>query len=553
MPNVYLDGKRVSLSPSQAIGKGGEADVYDIGNGKVLKLFKDGKHPDLAGFPQQQQLADLKIAEHQKKLQQFPAHLPARVVVPEKLVFDTKDKSARIIGYVMRRVMNADMLLYRYAKDSGERKLVSGNDILAIFRDMHSTVRQVHGAHVVIGDFNDLNILVAGPEAYFIDADSWQFGQFRSIMYTEQFVDPLICTADAAAAKMVMRMPHSTDTDWYAFAVMLMRTLLCVGPYGGVHQPQDVKRKVAAFERPLKRITVFSPGVKYPKPAIPFTVLPDDLLQQFIAVFERDMRGEFPRRLLDSMRWTTCAVCKTEHARPTCPLCKQVAAAAVQSTTVVRGAIIATRIFRQDYLPQISVPHVWLAGDALMRDGRIGPEEIGTVLGGQTKLWVGSTMGCGFYHAGTMQMFFVFDPNRKGLNDGVKVAPIPGQIIDTHVVFADAHAWMFATYQFQGVTMCRAMMVSKSGEVLAATEARTDDESYAWMQSVRGAVAAGALLFVPTDNGLARVERDGSLIRETRAFPDTEPFVTASSRLYVGHGGIYVVDIDNQITHLKFA
>lgn len=554
MPNIYLDdGKRLTLSPSQAIGKGGEADVYDIGGGKVVKLFKTSAHPDLVGFPEQQRLAEHRIAEHQQKLRQFPTNLPARVIAPEKLVFDAKDRSARVIGYVMRRVANADMLLYRYAKDSSERKKVSGNDILAIFRDMHDTVRAVHGRNVVIGDFNDLNVLVAGHEAYLIDTDSWQFGQFVSMMYTEQFVDPLICAADRAGSRLVMNAPHTPNTDWFAFAVMLMRASLCVGPYGGVHQPKDLSKKLAVYERQLQHVTVFNAEVKYPKPAIPYGVLPDDLLHQFIAMFERDARGEFPRGLIENMRWTTCSVCGTEHARASCPVCKQVATAAVQSVTVVRGAVTATRIFRSDYLPQQTTPQVTLVGDRLMFNGRFGPEEIGTVLGGQTKFWVGSTMGCGFYRAGTMQVFFVFDPTHKGLNDGVKVTPIPGQITDTHVVFVEHHAWMFITYQQQGVMMMRALLISKAGEVLASVESRADDESVSWLQGVRGATAAGTLLFVPTDDGVVRVERDGAVIRETRKFPDTEPFVNSSSRLYVGQGGLYVVDLDHQITHLKFA
>lgn len=553
MPSVYLDGTRLALSPSQAIGKGGEADVYDIGGGKVLKLFKTAKHPDLVGFPEQQRLAEHRIAEHQQKLRQFPSGLPARVIVPEKLAFDTTNKSARVIGYVMRRVANAEMLLYRYAKDSSERKKVSGNDILAIFRDMHESVRDVHGRGVVIGDFNDLNVLVAGHEAYLIDTDSWQFGQFQSMMYTEQFVDPLICAADRSASRIVMNAPHSPNTDWYAFAVMLMRATLCVGPYGGVHQPSDPRKKIAAYERPLQHMTVFNAEVKYPKPAIPLHVLPDDLLQQFVSMFERDARGEFPRRLLENTRWTTCTACGTEHARATCPQCKQTTAAAIQSVTVVRGAVTATRIFRSDYLPQEVIPRIWLLGDRLMFESRFGEEEIGSVLGGQTKFWVGSTMGCGYYHAGTMQVFFVFDPTRKGINDGVKVAPIPGQITDTHVVFAEHQAWMFITYLFKGVMMCRALVISKGGDVLATTETRADDESVAWLHGVHGAVAVGALLFVPTDDGVVRVEREGTNVREVKKFPDTEPFVNASSRLYVGHGGIYVVDIDHQITHLKFA
>ncbi len=59
---------------------------------------------------------------------------------------------------------------------------------------------------------------------------------------------------------------------------MLMQSLLFVGPYGGVYRPTDKKKTVLHDARPLKRITVFDPEVRYPKPARPYNMLPDDLL-----------------------------------------------------------------------------------------------------------------------------------------------------------------------------------------------------------------------------------------------------------------------------------
>ena len=37
MTEVFVDGKRLRVDPRRAIGKGGEADVYDVG-GRALKL-----------------------------------------------------------------------------------------------------------------------------------------------------------------------------------------------------------------------------------------------------------------------------------------------------------------------------------------------------------------------------------------------------------------------------------------------------------------------------------------------------------------------------------
>jgi len=151
--------------------------------------------------------------------------------------------------------------------------------------------------------------------------------------------------------------PHSAHSDWYAFAVMLMQCLLFVDPYGGIYKPKDATQKLPHPARPSRRITVFHPEVVYPKPAVPYRVLSDDLLHYFQAVFAHDRRGPFPTALLDTLHWQTCASCGREHARSYCPDCTippisletgVPATAAVAQTgqgVTIRGKVTATRLF----------------------------------------------------------------------------------------------------------------------------------------------------------------------------------------------------------------
>ncbi len=55
--DVYINGKKINLSPQKTIGKGGEADIFDIGNGQAAKIFKQPNHPDYQGQPFAQQAA----------------------------------------------------------------------------------------------------------------------------------------------------------------------------------------------------------------------------------------------------------------------------------------------------------------------------------------------------------------------------------------------------------------------------------------------------------------------------------------------------------------
>lgn len=319
--DIVIRGNRLRLMPAKMIGSGGEAEVYDIGQGEVVKVFKSPKHPDFASDTYAAKAAAERIFEHQTKLASWPKRLPKEVVGPTSLAFDLSGKN--IVGYTMRYLTNTEVLL-RY----GERKYreahnISHSNITKLFTSLRSTVSDIHNAGVVIGDFNDLNVLVdQSMNISFVDADSMQFGKFLSRVFTAKFVDPLHCDPHARAAQLIR--PHNIGSDWYAYHVMLMQALLYVGPYGGIHAPSVIASKLNDWQRVQGRVTVFSSEVRYPRPALHYSILPDTILDQFHAVFERDRRDEPPSSLLAGLRFTTCPACKKVHARNTCPDCQPV-------------------------------------------------------------------------------------------------------------------------------------------------------------------------------------------------------------------------------------
>jgi hypothetical protein len=339
--DVYLRGKRLKLDPTRALGKGGEADVFDLGGGRALKLFKTPDHPDYQGLPVEQQAAERRIALHQHKLRAFPVGLPRQVVAPDE--FATDRSGGSIVGYAMPVVAPAEPLL-RYGDPSFRRAGVATRDVVRLFREIHAAVSALHAAGVVIGDFNDLNVLVTtNVQPRFIDADSFQFGPYPCSVFTERFVDPLLCDRHGTAP--LLARPYNSNADWYAFAALLMQSLLFVGPYGGVYRPKDVARRIPHGARPLRRITVFHPEVQYPKPATRYQVLPDDLLQYLQRVFEKDERGVFPPGLLDRLTFVACPRCGVEHARAACPFCTLGATAQPRAVLMVRGEVVCTRVF----------------------------------------------------------------------------------------------------------------------------------------------------------------------------------------------------------------
>lgn len=630
MAYVYIGDQKVTLDTSKVIGKGGEADIYNIGNQRALKLFKPSSHPDYEGQPHEQQGAQRRLEIHQTKLRQFPANLPPGIIKPLDLAYYPKNF---IAGYTMQLIQGAE-LLARYCEPDFRRS-VSNDDVRDIFLDLHQNLFQAHKVEFVLGDFNDLNILVKDKHIYVIDADSAQFGGYFCSTFTTKFIDPLNIRATTDKEKqenlnigsIIMCKPHNKLSDWYAFAVLLMQSLLYVDPYGGVYKPQNKAKAVIHNERPLHHITVFNPEVKYPKPAIHFRVLPDDLLEFFQKTFEKDYRVEFPKNLLENLNWTNCSNCGTLHARSVCPNCKFAAPAAVKEVIIIRGQVKSTTIFqlsgghilyaafqagklnwiyhqnnqfkREDdsvviggsidpamrfriqnektligkgnqvivlnknkstekilvdtygTLPMFDAneKHLyWSSQGGLMKSGDIAPDYIGDVLADQTLFWVGQNFGFGFYRAGEIQIAFVFNANSRGINDSLKIPRISGQLIDSTCVFAKDKCWFFTSVKNSGRTINTCSVIKSDGSIEATIHTDAGDGS--WLSQIRGKCAAGNFLLSATDDGLNRLEVVNGKIEITREFPDTEPFVNINSNLFVGIGGIYVVD-DKSIKFLE--
>lgn len=315
---ILLDGKLLRLNPAKTVGKGGEADVYGIGSGRAVKIFKTPDHPDYENNPTEIEAARARIAEHQTKLAAFPKGMPGSVVVPASLALDAKTK--KVVGYAMPLVPNAEALLRFSERSYREKNAIGDSDVVRLFERLRLAVSGVHNAGAVIGDFNDLNVLVTPKfEPFLIDADSMQFGSYLTRVFTARFVDPIKCDKNTPSIQLAM--PHDENSDWYAYAVMLMQSLLFVGPYGGVHAPGGSKTKLKDWERMRKRVTVFDSEVRYPRPARHYSVLPDDLLHAFEEIFVRDRRGEFPASLVSDIRFSKCPVCGKVHARAACPDC----------------------------------------------------------------------------------------------------------------------------------------------------------------------------------------------------------------------------------------
>ena len=631
---INIKGKRVRPDPSKSIGKGGEADIFSLGDFYgdkrqiALKLYKtpdhaDYKNPDGSPNIHEQKGAASRLKMLQKKLPAFPKNLPNQVVTPIDLA---QQSDGFVRGYTMPFVRNHDLLI-QY-KDKTYRQGIDAEKACQIFLDLHNAVKGLHSAGTVIGDFNDLNVLVGPwsqkntPGIKLIDADSFQFGNFPCATFTQTFVDPTLCVANPneSVSGPLLAKPHNEFSDWYAFAVMFMQSLLFLdgGPYGGVYKPKDKSKKIPHPDRWERRVTVFDPEVVYPRPALPLKILPDDVLQTLHDMFVKDKREKFPASHL-TLRWTTCN-CGTTHARGTCPVC-QATSFKPTEVTQIKGKIKVTTVFGNnayrilyatiqqgqlrylyhdgsDYrredgksvvkgpltnqmrfrvqhektligrtgdvvvldngnmvsrmavdnygrLPQFdsnALNRFWIENGNLQKDRELlgvqTSELVGQVLSNQTMFWVGEKLGFGFYRAGDLCRAFVFHADNLGINDTVDIS-IKGQLIDTTCVFSDKLCWFLTSAREGSKIINQCFAIQGDGKVIATASAEKGTEP--WLDNLRGKMASGNSLFVPTDDGLQRLDIKNGVIEKTHEFPDTQPFLDAGCYLFPGKGGIYVV------------
>lgn len=609
MNNFTLQsGKKITVTPSQSVGKGGEADVYKIDNKTVVKIFKGPDHQDILSDPALVQAAADKIKEHQNKLISFPKGLPNHVVSPEEVVFDNNGK---IIGYTMKIVENGEAL-YSYSDRKFQQSSgISVDDVAKIFLDLHQTVDLLHKKNVVIGDFNDLNVIINNHGAWIIDADSMQFGKFLCKMFSQKFVDPLLCKKD----ELVLKTTHNKNSDWFAFAIMLFQSMMFMGPYAGIHKPKSGP-KIPAGRRSLERISVFRDDVIKPKVANNLNDIPKDLQIEFFNIFEKDKRGKFPILLIENLRKQPAMT-----AKPHSPVIDQTiqVKGKVSATTIFKtpGVILQSNVFdgkicylfhengafkregsatvmpgkldsafhyrisKQktlvgrrgevivfegennnkipvDMFGNLSVfdanstHHFWLSEGSLYRQdrNRLGiNQKIGDVLKNQTIFWVGEKRGFGFYRAGNLTTAFLFNTTSGNINDNIDIPDLNGNLIDSTCIFVeDKYIYFMVKTKIKAKIKNRCFVYDHVGKIIEKLE--VDDGDQHWLGEIRGKTAIGNMLFSPTDDGIMRTDMDSGRLSSTHLYSDTAQWVNSGSRLHMLADGILVVS-GKQITKLQ--
>ena len=300
---IYIQNQRYQLDAADLIQSGGEGMVFGLGN-TAVKLYHQP------------------TPTHQAKLHYWFAQrwqLPPDVLAPCTPVHD---KFGQLIGLQMARLPAHAQPFKRFSQPNfWQQHALRTRQIIPLLQRLHQTLSRLHQLQIVVGDLNETNIFFTPPdkngsEAFWIDVDSYQFGNFPCPVAMPAFLDPALYHVTNFGER-----PQFTPlTDWYAFTVLLVKSLLQVHPYGGVHRQHKSLRA-----RATAGISILDGDVTLPPNARPPETLSDDLLHYLHSTFTQAERRPFPAHLLQqyAQNLRTCPHCGLDFPanRPGCPSC----------------------------------------------------------------------------------------------------------------------------------------------------------------------------------------------------------------------------------------
>jgi serine/threonine protein kinase len=303
---IKIENQVIQLNSSQLIQAGGEGMVFKVGQ-TAVKLYHQPK-------PSHQQKLDFFFNTSRYR------QLPPEIIAPTCPVMD---EQGNLLGFQMPLLPADAVPIKSLAKNAfWQKNRLSTTAVLTLFQQLHITLTTLHSLGIIVGDLNDQNVFISIDSQtarfahYLIDTDSYQFGRFPCPVAMDLFVDPNLY----GIPDLSKRPFFSPATDWYAYFVLLVRSLLHIHPYGGVHKQH---KSIAA--RASTGISILQSDVIYPTNARPRESLPDDLLHNLHRVFDLGERPPFPLTLLTDYanNLVTCAQCQQEYPqqRPFCPFC----------------------------------------------------------------------------------------------------------------------------------------------------------------------------------------------------------------------------------------
>ena len=278
--NVVIEGiGNVSLTDSNYIGSGGEANVYKV-NSQAVKLYHDPKK----SIPRQ-------------KITELGSITSPDVLKPLHVVYD---EHGSLIGYSMDFIKGAEPICKMFTKSFKSAHGISFNHVTDLVKAIRNNLDDIHSAKCLVVDLNEMNIVIGGSSfdhPYMIDVDSYQTPSFKATAIMDSIRD-----------RLVRNNQWSELSDWYSYAILCFQLYIGIHPYKGTHpkyKPNEWLRRMD------EGVSVFDKNVSLPAVCNDMRVIPPRYLDWMKMLFvdnRRDVPPDIDRSIPIPVTVTTVFV-----------------------------------------------------------------------------------------------------------------------------------------------------------------------------------------------------------------------------------------------------
>jgi len=294
---------------TREIHKGGEGSIWEVQGHPhlVAKIY----HEDKRSAPRFRKL-QIMIAH--------PPHNPTQhldhpsFVWPTEILYNPQDRKP--IGYLMPKIQNMHPIFYAFTPKDRQKIAALRNfrykHLVRIAHNIAATLAELHRANYVVGDINELNILVNEKALVtFVDTDSFQVIDPNTrevhpcpvgrIEYTPPEILQLL--AQGKKFEDFLQKPHHDD---FGLAVIVFR-LLMEGAFpfadtSGRGKPMEQVELIMKGIFPYDPIVQAKLGVKAPAHVLPYEILSPELQNLFKLAFVNSLADERTRPKAEDFR-----------------------------------------------------------------------------------------------------------------------------------------------------------------------------------------------------------------------------------------------------------
>lgn len=200
------NNKQIKKSSLKKIGMGGEGEIYETADEKIIKIYTDNSRKELL---------EKKIIRMIDKNIDCPG-----ICWPKDVVYDNNNN---FVGFTMKKAsgkpLSVTILKPIILKKNYEKwtRINLVNIVLNILKK----IQFLHQNNILIGDLNDTNILIDEEEnIFFVDVDSYQIEEFRCEFGKANF------TAAEIQGKDFKNFHRTIEHEKFAIATLLFMILL---------------------------------------------------------------------------------------------------------------------------------------------------------------------------------------------------------------------------------------------------------------------------------------------------------------------------------------